>query len=80
MSVLLAKLQRLAEEQHVADVKELRGEFKQAAWGNQIRSYVLHPYTMVKDHRTELETSDAAGVLEGNLDLFIDGPLASPKS
>ena len=71
MSVLLAKLQRLAEEQHVADVKELRGEFKQAAWGNQIRSYVLHPYTMVKDHRTQLETSDAAGVLEGNLDLFV---------
>jgi peptide chain release factor 2 len=71
MSVLLAKLQRLAEEQHVADVKELRGEFKQAAWGNQIRSYVLHPYTMVKDHRTEVETSDAAGVLEGNLDMFV---------
>lgn len=71
MSVLQARLQQLAEEQNVASVKELRGEIKQAAWGNQIRSYVLHPYTMVKDHRTEIETSDASGVLEGNLDLFI---------
>lgn len=71
MSVLAAKLAVLAQEQHVASVKELKGEHKEAAWGNQIRSYVLHPYTMVKDHRTKVETSDAQGVLEGDLAKFI---------
>lgn len=71
MSVLAAKLAILAQEQHVASVKELKGEHKEAAWGNQIRSYVLHPYTMVKDHRTKVETSDTQGVLEGDLSLFI---------
>lgn len=71
MSVLQAKLVQLAQEQHVATVKELRGEHKAAAWGNQIRSYVLHPYTMVKDHRSEVETSDAQAVLDGDLSKFI---------
>ncbi|MBI3255343.1 MAG: peptide chain release factor 2 [Candidatus Andersenbacteria bacterium] len=71
MSVLAARLAILTQEQHVASVKELKGEHKEAAWGNQIRSYVLHPYTMVKDHRTKVETSDAQGVLEGDLAKFI---------
>jgi len=71
MSVLAARLAILAQEQRASSVKELKGEHKEAAWGNQIRSYVLHPYTMVKDHRTKLETSDAQGVLEGDLSLFI---------
>lgn len=71
LSVLQAKLTVLAESQHVKQVKDLKGEHKQAAWGNQIRSYVLHPYTMVKDHRTNVETSDVQGVLAGDLNAFL---------
>lgn len=71
LSVLAARLAILTQEQNVATVKELKGEHKEAAWGNQIRSYVLHPYTMVKDHRTDIQTSDAQDVLDGNLSAFI---------
>ncbi|MEK7131528.1 MAG: peptide chain release factor 2 [Patescibacteria group bacterium] len=67
MKVLQAKLHRLEEEKKSAARKELRGEYKSAEWGNQIRSYVLHPYHLVKDHRTEYESTDPEGVLEGNL-------------
>lgn len=75
MKLLRSKLvQKLLEEQE-AEKRKLRGEFKSAEWGNQIRSYVLHPYTMVKDHRTNAETSDAQGVLDGNLDTFIESEL-----
>ncbi len=65
----LAELQAARRQQRLA---ELRGEFREAAWGNQIRSYVLHPYTLVKDHRTGQETGDAEAVLDGDLDRFID--------
>ena len=75
MAVLQAKLQVLAEEQHVATVTELRGEHKEAAWGNQIRSYVLHPYTLVKDHRTKVEEPDVAKVLDGDLSRFLNEPV-----
>ncbi len=71
LGILQAKLQALAEEQRVAEISELRGIVKQAAWGNQIRSYVLHPYTMVKDHRTKVEVTDAAAVLDGDLAAFL---------
>lgn len=71
LSMLAAKLQLLVEEQHVNKVKELRGEIKEAAWGNQIRSYVLHPYKLVKDHRTNIEEKDVEGVLDGNLSAFL---------
>ena len=67
MKVLKAKLHRLEEEQKAKERKELRGEYKSAEWGNQIRSYVLHPYHLVKDHRTEYESADPEGVLEGEL-------------
>ena len=53
----------------------IRGETKDIAWGSQIRSYVLQPYTLVKDTRTEEETSDAQGVLDGNIDRFINAYL-----
>lgn len=72
MSVLQAKLQVMVEQQHVDELKELKGETKEAAWGNQIRSYVLHPYTMVKDHRSGREERDAQRVLSGDLSAFLD--------
>lgn len=71
MAHLSAKLQILVQEQHASHIKELKGERKEAAWGNQIRSYVLHPYKLVKDHRTNIEASDVEGVLNGNLDPFL---------
>jgi peptide chain release factor 2 len=67
MKVLKAKLYKLEEEKKAKEKQELRGEYKSAEWGNQIRSYVLHPYHMVKDHRTEYENADPEGVLEGDL-------------
>lgn len=72
LKILAARLAELEEEKRQAERKELRGEFKSAEWGNQIRSYVLHPYQMVKDHRTDTETSDTEGVLGGGLDPFVE--------
>lgn len=75
MKLLKSKLlqKRLAEE--AAAKAAIRGEFKSAGFGNQIRSYVLHPYTMVKDHRTGTETSNAQAVLDGDLDSFVESEL-----
>lgn len=67
MRVLKSKLHQKHLAEVAAEKKELRGEFKSAEWGNQIRSYVLHPYRMVKDHRTNHETSDPEKILNGNL-------------
>ena len=67
MKILKAKLFRLEQERKAKEREDLRGEYKSAEWGNQIRSYVLHPYHMVKDHRTDYESSDPEGVLEGEL-------------
>lgn len=71
MGVLQAKLQLLAERQQVDRIKDIKGETKEAAWGNQIRSYVLHPYTMVKDLRTGVEETDVQRVLDGELGAFL---------
>ena len=68
LTVLKAKLLKIQEEQEEAEKRELRGERKEAGWGNQIRSYVLHPYQMVKDLRTQWESSDTAGVLDGEIE------------
>lgn len=67
MKILKGKLHRLEEEKRAKEHQELRGEYKSAEWGNQIRSYVLHPYHLVKDHRTDFESADPEGVLEGDL-------------
>lgn len=77
MKILLARVQQLEEEKIAAERKELRGEFKSAEWGNQIRSYVLHPYKLVKDHRTNYEETDPEKVLNGELDNFIEKYLES---
>ncbi len=73
--VLKARLLERALEQQEAERRELRGEHVEAGWGNQIRSYVLHPYQMVKDLRTGVETSNTGGVLDGDLDSFMEAEL-----
>lgn len=75
MKILRSKLVQKRIEEQQAEKKKLRGDFKSAEWGNQIRSYVLHPYTLVKDHRTDTETSDVSRVLDGYLDTFIESEL-----
>jgi peptide chain release factor 2 len=67
MKILKSRLHRIEEEKRAKEREELRGEYKSAEWGNQIRSYVLHPYHLVKDHRTEYESSDPESALEGEI-------------
>jgi peptide chain release factor 2 len=81
LKVLKSKLLVLQEAKKEEEKKQLRGEFTEAVWGNQIRSYVLQPYHLVKDHRTEFEESDVDGVLDGKLDGFVEAYLKlRPKS
>ena len=77
MKVLEARLLEKELERQAEKREKLKGEHVAAGWGNQIRSYVLHPYKMVKDHRTDYEVSNAEGVLEGDLDPFITAYLKS---
>jgi peptide chain release factor 2 len=77
MRVLRARLLEIKQQEQEEQIAELRGEFKKVEWGNQIRSYVLHPYQMVKDHRTDYETGNTQAVLNGDLDGFIDAYLRS---
>ena len=71
MQLLRSKLIELEERKRAEELEKARGEVKDVAWGSQIRSYVLHPYTMVKDHRTEHEVGDVQRVLDGDIDEFI---------
>ncbi len=75
MQMLKAKLYLLKQEANVEKLSDIRGEVKDIGWGNQIRSYVLQPYTMVKDHRTDVESGNVDAVLDGALDTFINGYL-----
>ncbi len=75
MRVLKARLLEIKERERAEELAELRGEYTKAEWGSQIRSYVLHPYQMVKDHRTNYEVGNAQAVLDGDLDGFIEAYL-----
>ncbi|MCW5943726.1 MAG: peptide chain release factor 2 [Fimbriimonadaceae bacterium] len=80
MTVLLARLASLEREHSDEKVREMRGEGGSAAWGRQIRSYVMQPYTMVKDHRTGHETGNVIGVMDGDIDGFIEAYLKRPPT
>jgi peptide chain release factor 2 len=75
MQVLKTRLLDLERQKQEAEFAQLKGEHVSAGWGNQIRSYVLHPYQMVKDLRTDYETSRTGGVLDGDLDDFMEAYL-----
>ena len=75
MKLLYAKLYQLKEREKAKTLAELKGKAVSIEWGNQIRSYVLHPYKMVKDLRTNVETSNTEEILDGNLDQFIEAEL-----
>ena len=72
MAVFVLMIKKEENEKKAADI---RGEVTEIGWGNQIRSYVMQPYTMVKDHRTNAETGNVDSVMDGNLDLFINAYL-----
>jgi len=72
LNLLRSRLWLLEQAKAEEKKKKIKGEYRPASWGTQIRSYVLHPYQMVKDLRTDIETTDTEGVLDGNLDIFID--------
>jgi peptide chain release factor 2 len=75
MQILKARLAERMRQEHQQKLEDLRGERRDIEFGSQIRSYVLHPYQMVKDHRTDIETSDVNRVLDGDLDRFIEAAL-----
>ncbi len=79
MRVLRARLLEMKREEQEKQLADLRGEYVKAEWGSQIRSYVLHPYQMVKDHRTEYETGNTQSVLDGEIDGFMEAYLRNPR-
>jgi len=80
MRVLQAKLLELRRKQQEEEISEVRGEQQEIAWGSQIRSYVFHPYNMVKDHRTNVETANTGSVMDGEIDEFIAAYLQKTKT
>lgn len=80
MRVLQAKLLELKRKEQEAEISEIRGDQQEIAWGSQIRSYVFHPYSLVKDHRTNVETGNVSAVMDGEIDLFIAAFLQKTKT
>ena len=72
MRVLRARLLEIQRQEQDKQIADLRGEYTKTEWGSQIRSYVLHPYQMVKDHRTDYEVGNTQAVLDGDIDGFIE--------
>jgi peptide chain release factor 2 len=79
MRMLKSKLIELKEREQKEKIEDLQGEYNQIAWGSQIRSYVFHPYSMVKDHRTNVEVGNVNRVMDGDLDPFIFAYLRAQK-
>jgi peptide chain release factor 2 len=75
MKMLKAKLKLLKEQEQAEKISDIRGEIKEIGFGSQIRSYVMQPYKLVKDHRTNIENANVDAVLDGDIDKFIDGYL-----
>jgi len=75
MKMLKSKLFEIKEREHLDKIEDLKGDIKEIAWGSQIRSYVFHPYTMAKDHRTNFEVGNIQAVMDGEIDGFIDAYL-----
>lgn len=75
MKMLKSKLYDLKEQEHKDKIEDLKGEQREIAWGSQIRSYVFCPYTMVKDHRTNYEVGNVQGVMDGDIDGFMESYL-----
>ncbi len=75
MKMLVSKLVELKESEQKERIEDLQGKYNQIAWGSQIRSYVFNPYTLVKDHRTDVEVGNIQGVMDGDLDIFINAYL-----
>lgn len=80
MRIMQAKLLELKLKQQKEEISEIRGEQQEIAWGSQIRSYVFHPYNMVKDHRTNVETANTGAVMDGEIDEFIAAYLQMTKT
>ena len=80
MKILQAKIYELKQQEMEDNLQKLKGEYKEIAWGSQIRTYTLNPFTLVKDHRTGLEVGNANGVLDGEINEFISAYLRSKIS
>ena len=75
MKMLMAKLVEKRESDKLAEMQDIKGDLKKIEWGSQIRSYVFHPYSLVKDHRTGTETGNIQAVMDGEIDQFINSYL-----
>ena len=72
MKMLMAKLVEIREEEQKEKIEDIQGNYNQIAWGSQIRSYVFHPYSLVKDHRTNAEKGNTQAVMDGDIGIFIN--------
>ena len=79
MKILRSKLFQIEQERQAAEEKKLKGDYKTPGWGNQIRNYILHPYKLVKDLRTNLEITNPEAVLDGELDQLIEAEIKAGR-